>query len=44
MPPNLPWLDFDVAADGRFLAIVAVSFARQQPLTVIVNWAAQAPH
>jgi Tol biopolymer transport system component len=33
------WLDFDVARDGRFIANIAVVVARQQPLSVIVNWA-----
>ncbi len=35
------WYDFDVSVDGRrFLAIVAQSFAGEQPLRVIVNWLA----
>ncbi len=32
------WSDFDVAPDGRFVAIVAESVGAQQPLTVVVNW------
>jgi Tol biopolymer transport system component len=35
-----PWIDFDVAADDRFLALVAQAIAREQPVTVIVNWPA----
>jgi hypothetical protein len=34
------WLDFDVAPDGRFLAHVPEVIAREQPVTVIVNWPA----
>ena len=38
-----PWNDFAVSADGkRFLAVVPQAFAGEQPLTVIVNWAAEA--
>jgi serine/threonine protein kinase len=32
------WSDFDVAANGRFVAIVSESIGAQQPLTVMVNW------
>jgi Tol biopolymer transport system component len=32
------WSDYDVARDGRFLAIVAESVAAREPLTVLVNW------
>ena len=32
------WADFDVAADGRFIAIVPESFANRRPMTVVVNW------
>ena len=32
------WGDFDVARDGRFVAIVAEVLGREQPLSVIVNW------
>jgi len=36
------WTDFDISADGkRFLAGVPQSFAGEQPLTVILNWAAE---
>jgi Tol biopolymer transport system component len=33
------WIDFDVARDGRFVAVVAHVVAAEQPLSVIVNWA-----
>jgi DNA-binding winged helix-turn-helix (wHTH) protein/Tol biopolymer transport system component len=32
------WVDYDVAADGRFLAIVPEVTASQQALTVLLNW------
>ena len=32
------WLDYDVAKDGRFIAIVSQKVAGEQPLAVIVNW------
>jgi len=33
------WTDFDVSPDGkRFLTIVPERLAREQPLTVILNW------
>jgi hypothetical protein len=32
------WSDFDVAADGRFLAVVPLTRPAELPLTVIVNW------
>jgi Tol biopolymer transport system component len=35
------WSDYDVAADGRFLAIVAESFGGDEPLTVMTNWRAR---
>jgi Tol biopolymer transport system component len=35
------WLDFEVAPDGRFLAHEPEIIAREQPLTVIVNWPAR---
>ena len=39
-----PWLNFDVAADGkRFLAVVPEIAADEQPLTVVVNWPADLP-
>ena len=34
--PN--WTDFDVARDGRFIAIVSTATAGERPLTMIVNW------
>lgn len=34
------WSHFDLAPDGRFLAVVPVQTSGQQPLTVIVNWPA----
>jgi Tol biopolymer transport system component len=36
---NVPrFLDFDVAPDGRFLAVVATRLSNTQPLTVISRW------
>ena len=32
------WIDFDVARDGRFIAVVATATAGARPLTVIANW------
>jgi len=32
------WFDFDVTADGRFIATVSESVGSQQPLTVVGNW------
>jgi hypothetical protein len=33
------WLSFDVSADGKkFLAVVPVTLADRQPLSVVVNW------
>jgi len=37
------WSDFDVAADGRFIAIVSESVGARQPLTVVVNWRSRLP-
>jgi serine/threonine protein kinase len=34
------WASYDVAPDGRFLAIVPEALASEQPLTVVVNWMA----
>jgi hypothetical protein len=34
------WQDFDVAADGRFIAVVSEVVGREQPLSVLVNWPA----
>jgi Tol biopolymer transport system component len=36
--PVVRWTTYDVAPDGRFLAIVAGSIAGAQPLTVRTNW------
>jgi hypothetical protein len=37
------WADFDVSLDGkRFLAITRVRFADEQPLSVVLNWTADA--
>ncbi|MCA1558868.1 MAG: hypothetical protein LC804_00890 [Acidobacteria bacterium] len=38
LPSSLPWTDFDVTPDGRFIAIVPLQYAAAQPLTVIVDW------
>jgi Tol biopolymer transport system component len=32
------WGDFDVSRDGRFVAVVSETVARDQPVTVILNW------
>ena len=32
------WNDFDVARDGRFIAVVTQVVGAEQPLAVIVNW------
>jgi len=32
------WLDYDVARDGRFIAIVSQVVGAEQPLAAIVNW------
>jgi Tol biopolymer transport system component len=37
------WFDFDVTADGRFIATVSESVGSQQPLTVVVNWQSRLP-
>jgi Tol biopolymer transport system component len=39
--PGAGLADYDVSADGRFIAIVPETFANQQPMTVIVNWPAK---
>jgi len=36
-PPKAPWRDFVPLPDGRVLAIVTDSLARDQPMTVITN-------
>jgi hypothetical protein len=39
LPPGIVWTAFDVSPDGqRFLAVVSVSFASRNPLTVNTNW------
>jgi hypothetical protein len=38
LPKGVTWSTYDIAPDGRFLAIVPVQFASRQPLTVLVNW------
>jgi hypothetical protein len=40
MPGKYRWAGYDVAPDGRFLAIVPDALASEQPLTVVVNWMA----
>ena len=35
------WLDYDVARDGRFIAVVSQVVGAEQPLAVIVNWSRQ---
>ncbi len=32
------WRDFDVARDGRFIAVVSTATAGDRPMTMIVNW------
>jgi Tol biopolymer transport system component len=32
------WLDYDVARDGRFIAVVSEVVGAEQPLAVLVNW------
>ena len=32
------WLDYDVAQDGRFVAVVVAVIGAEQPLAVFVNW------
>ena len=38
-----PWKAFDVAPDGRFLAVVPQTLAGEQPLNVVLNWTADLP-
>jgi hypothetical protein len=34
-----PWFDFDVSSDtGKFIDIVPQVLARDQPVTVVLNW------
>jgi DNA-binding winged helix-turn-helix (wHTH) protein/Tol biopolymer transport system component len=40
IPLQYPWVDYDVAPDGRFLAIVPQVRANERPLTVLLNWLA----
>lgn len=35
------WRGFDVAPDGRFLAVVPEVFANEQPLAVVLGWTAE---
>ena len=37
-PSRRPWRDFDVTPDGRLIAVVALQYAAEQPLTVITDW------
>jgi Tol biopolymer transport system component len=37
-PQGIPWSGYDVAPNGRFLAVIPVESAATKPLTVIVNW------
>ncbi len=42
--PGRPWLDFVVSRDGKkFLAVVPETVSGEQPMTVVVNWAAALP-
>ena len=36
--PGKPWIDFDIAPDGRILAIVRDLVAGEQPLTAKIRW------
>jgi hypothetical protein len=38
MAPGAGWVNYDVAPDGRFIALVPEQSAPAQPLTAIVNW------
>jgi hypothetical protein len=38
--PVVQWRAYDVAADGRFLALVTESIGAAQPLRVRTNWPA----
>ena len=41
--PERAWEDFATSPDGkRFLAVVPQAFAGEQPLTVVLNWIAEA--
>ena len=35
---NVAWVDYDVARDGRIVAVVREVVGAEQPLAVIVNW------
>jgi DNA-binding winged helix-turn-helix (wHTH) protein/Tol biopolymer transport system component len=41
IPSQYPWVDYDVAPDGRFLAIVPQVRSNERPLTVLLNWLSQ---
>ncbi len=43
LAPGPGWKDFDVAPDGRFLAMVEDVSSSAQPATVVVNWTAELP-
>jgi Tol biopolymer transport system component len=36
--PAKGWLDYDVAGNGRFIAVVSQRVTGEQPLAVILNW------
>ena len=35
---RVEWVDYDVALDGRIVAVVLEVVGAEQPLAVIVNW------
>jgi hypothetical protein len=41
VPAYAQWSDFDVAGDGRFLAVTPFQRAGGQPFSVILNWTAE---
>jgi eukaryotic-like serine/threonine-protein kinase len=42
LPPGMVWTNFDLTPDGqRLLAVIPVSVANVQPVTVVTNWTAQ---
>ena len=43
VPGKYGWASYDVAPDGRFLAIVPEALSSEQPLTVVVNWPSERP-
>lgn len=38
IPSPRPWIDYDVAPDGRFLAIVPEIIAHERPVIVMLDW------